>query len=170
MAEASMYRWKPGTSIGVAAPVAAAELDRIREENEGVLRASDVVKESRPDEAPLHPAFEWDDEKAAELYRQNQARNVIRSLTVVQTDKPNAPAMPVYLHVAPKDDAKGQQYLPTMEVMGDEELRNRAIMDAIAQLKGWQKRYGHIRELAGVVDAIRETAAEVGSGVLAGAA
>lgn len=153
------YRWKPGAGVPVRADVAGAELERIRAANEGVLRPADVVAESEPAEAPLHPAFEWDDERAADLYRQDQARQVIRSLRVVRAGEEAADPQPVYLHVAPADDPRGQQYLPTAEVMADEELRSRALAEAVAQLRGWQKRYGGIRELAGVSAAIDQAAA-----------
>jgi hypothetical protein len=68
--------------LGVDAQTAGEELDRIRKEH-GTLEPGTVVDESRPDEAPLHPAFEWHDPKAAELYREHQAKDLIKRVRVV---------------------------------------------------------------------------------------
>jgi hypothetical protein len=68
--------------LGVDAQTAGEELDRIRQEH-GTLEPGTVVDESRPEEAPLHPAFEWCDPKAAELYREHQATHLIKQVRVV---------------------------------------------------------------------------------------
>jgi len=41
-----------------------------------------VVDESRPEDAPLHSRFEWDDEVAGEAFRRQQAAQMIRSVEV----------------------------------------------------------------------------------------
>ena len=57
----SNYEFRNGAHIkGVTADQAGDELARIYVEK-GELTAPLVVDESRPEEAPLHPAFEWDD-------------------------------------------------------------------------------------------------------------
>ena len=57
------------------------ELERIYETN-GVLTPEAVVDDARPDDAPLHSHFEWDDALAGEQYRLVQARHLIRAVTV----------------------------------------------------------------------------------------
>ena len=73
--------------LGVDAQTAGEELDRIRKEH-GTLEPGTVVDESRPEEAPLHPAFEWHDPKAAELYREHQATHLIKQVRVVVEPRP----------------------------------------------------------------------------------
>jgi hypothetical protein len=73
--------------LGVDAQTAGEELDRIRKER-GTLGPGAVVDESRPDEAPLHPVFEWCDPVAAEKYREHQATNLIRQVRVVVEPRP----------------------------------------------------------------------------------
>lgn len=68
--------------LGVNAQTAGEELDRIRQEH-GTLEPGTVVDESRPEAAPLHPAFEWDDPVAAEKYREHQASHLIKQVRVV---------------------------------------------------------------------------------------
>ncbi len=57
----------------------AAELEAIENER-GQLKPEDVVTVAANPEHPLHDCFEWDDTMAAEQYRIDQARTLIRSV------------------------------------------------------------------------------------------
>ena len=83
----SSYKWRQGLRLAKAidANTGADELARINRQY-GALTAVAVVDESRDEDAVLHLAFEWDDEKAGEWYRHDQARRLIRSLVVVNDD------------------------------------------------------------------------------------
>ena len=83
------YRYRPGTRVAVPAQVAGEALEAIRERcaarDERMLTGA-VVEAARPCDAPLHPAFSWDDSVAGEKWRRHEARNLIRSVMVVTTD------------------------------------------------------------------------------------
>lgn len=99
------YAFKQGARYGVDAQVVGEELERIQKEH-GVTTPGAVVEASRPDDAPLHPVFEWRDEVAAEGYRKWQARNLIKSVTVIeQRDGKDVP-VPVYVHVPASEPAE----------------------------------------------------------------
>lgn len=67
------------------------ELRRIYSEN-GTLTPQMVVDAARPDEAPLHDRFEWDDSVAGEKYRLVQAGVLIRKAHVkIETGEPRGP-------------------------------------------------------------------------------
>lgn len=53
----------------------------------GELTAPLVVESARPSDAPLHPFFEWDDARAAEAHRLEQARSMIRRVRFVVEDE-----------------------------------------------------------------------------------
>lgn len=62
-------------------------LAEIREEMnalivDGVLRPADVVDAARNPNSSMHSQFEWDDGEAAEAYRLQQARSLIRRVKV----------------------------------------------------------------------------------------
>lgn len=76
-----IYKWKAGAQIRADANIAGAMCARLADE--GRLTARALLDENRPASAPLHDAFEWDDTAAAELYREGQARQIIRCLCVV---------------------------------------------------------------------------------------
>ena len=145
------FEWKAGSRFPVKAETAGRELERIAAENDGELRPPDVVEASRPEEAPLHPCFTWDDREAAELYRCVEARHVIRSI-VVQPDQDDQPARLMYVSVVPSSGERA--YVDTAVVMSDAALREQALADALSELAAWQRRNAHLTELADIFAAI----------------
>jgi len=49
---------------------------------EGVLTPSGIIKEAKNPKSPLHSLFEWNNNRAAQLYRLTQARSVIRRANI----------------------------------------------------------------------------------------
>jgi hypothetical protein len=119
------YNFRNGYRAAVSAEIAGTELDRIQRDN-GELTAQLVVDESRPDDAPLHPAFEWNDAIAAEEHRKHQARTMIRSIQVAEDGNP---AEPVYVHIK-----SAGSYVPTGEVVQRLDLYEEAYRDAQSRL------------------------------------
>lgn len=76
-----VYQWKPGARIRADAQEAGEILNRL--EREGRLSAKGLLDESRPEDAPLHKEFEWNDGVAAENWREHQARHIIGSILVI---------------------------------------------------------------------------------------
>ena len=101
--------WKnhPGANHAVDADSAFDELERIRFENNGRLTPKAVVQESTPKEAVLHNEFEWRNGVAGNLWREHQARNIIKQIIVID-DKDKNETRPAYVHVhiADKSDDK----------------------------------------------------------------
>ena len=105
--------------------LAASELARICNEN-GLLTPVAVLDAARDENNPLHPAFEWDDSKAAEIYRRSQAQDLIYSVEIVREDfQPE----PVYFH---SQSAGG--YMPMQEVVRRVDLLAEARQKAHARL------------------------------------
>lgn len=108
-----VYQFRPGTrSAGVKAQVVGEELERIRA-RDGKLETATVVDEARPEGAPLHPVFEWNDSVAADEYRLWQARALVRSVEVAPEKKGEEPA-PAYVHVRATGEDPG--YYQSVEV------------------------------------------------------
>lgn len=98
------YAFRTGAQIKGAKPDAVAgELTRIATERGGIS-APVLVEESKPAGAALHPCFEWHDKKAGALYREHQARQIIKSVTVIKDDRPPAPLITYCPEVATQDD------------------------------------------------------------------
>ena len=85
-----MNTWRNGTHIKTSADIAAKVFDELAVKNQ--LNAQSLVDASRPDEAPLHPEFEWNDAIAAEEWRKQRARNLITALVVIEEKEEEADA------------------------------------------------------------------------------
>lgn len=152
-----VYQWHEGSRIGkVAAQVAGESLEATRQRNDGVLTPEGVVEDARPDDAPLHPCFEWDDETAAGLFRESQARDIIRSLRIVKIDdEPTPVPIRAYVHID-EHDVHGRCYVRAQDAMLDQDMREQVLAQALTELRAWQARYKELRELKQVFEAIAQ--------------
>lgn len=64
------------------AAIIGPELQRL--DDTGAATPPAIVDAARPDEAVLHPYFEWDNDRAAEAYREHQAETIVRTVRVVR--------------------------------------------------------------------------------------
>ena len=139
--------WK--RNMSVKADVAAAELERIREENpEGILDPEDVVFASTDEDAVLHKLFTWDDKKAAHGYRIEQAKYIIRNLVTVE-DTEDEPIMTRAIV-----STGNRMYQPITTVLSDADLRSRLLDAAKAEMLAFKMKYRHLQELAAVFQAM----------------
>lgn len=130
----------------------ATELEIIRKKNKGILRPAEVVAFASDPQTALHKHFEWRDTRAAEEYRLEQARQVIRC-TVRVVDKDLAPIR-VYVSLE-VDRRAGDSYRTLEDVMNDDVLRGRLLAQALREAESWRQRYERFAELAPIVQAIR---------------
>lgn len=82
------------------------------EDPEHCLKPKDVVEAARPEESPIHSHFEWDDTRAAEAHRLNQAGKLIARVEMEITLR-GAPVQNVKVktyHYLPADRKVGRGY------------------------------------------------------------
>jgi len=152
-----VFKWKQNARVSVAPEVAAQELARIAEKV--ALTPEAVVKEARKKRNPLHHYFEWDDSLAAEHYRCEQARYMIRSLevTIVPNAKQPEKTLTVrsYLSVGSGiEDGKDSQFHSIEAVVSDSELRDQVLRKIWNRLLALKQQYQHLTELKAVWEAI----------------
>jgi len=151
------YRWKPGipAKLGADAQTIGVELAALVLSHQDRLTARVIVDEARPSNSPLHPLFEWDDVAAAELYRETQARLVMRSIEVIQEGQ-----APQRMFVAVVEQVSGEEqraYVTTARVMSDPELTAQVLQQAMDYIESFRGRYGHFKELAQVADQAQQS-------------
>ena len=123
--QAPRYSFKPGARIkgGVDAQTVGETLHQIAEEEGGITPAV-VVNVSRPEDAPLHPCFTWDDAVAAEEHRKSEARNLVRVVRVEPTEE-QAP-VPAFVNITRVDEGASRKsfsyYVPSDVVATDANL------------------------------------------------
>lgn len=137
------------------------ELEALRESNDGLLRAEDVVEyaKSNPDSA-LHRRLLWDDSAAAHAYRLFQARQLIRVHVIVS----ESVHMPVRAYVSLTADRKqvGGGYRAIEDVLSDAERKAALLRQALNEAASWREKYKSLKEL-GEVFAALERVRPVGS-------
>lgn len=122
-------------------------LDGIRKGHGGRLTPKNVVEAARADNHPLHPYFEWDRDKAAQLYLEEQARTIIRCVRVIDEEGTERPA---FLSIK---DKSGTSYRSIEDVLESRDLQLLVMKQAERDLEAFQERY---RELTDICDLIRE--------------
>jgi hypothetical protein len=147
------YEYVPGSRVPVSAQVAGETLDDIAEQNGGRLVPRQVWRTAAPDNHPLHRCFEWNDAKCGLLYRDEQARRLIRSVVVCQVGDVDAPE-PVRAFVNMQTPDGETPYMRIAAVLSDEELATQLLARALAEARAWQRRYRHLEQLHEVFAAI----------------
>ena len=130
------YKWKPNSRIGINAETAGAVMDGL--EQRGALTAKNILDESRPTEAPLHNEFEWDDVKAAEEYRLQQARHIINCLLI--EDDSQQETVRAFFNLA----ESAPEYRSIRTIMADETQSEALLQVAIQELQAFERKYAQI--------------------------
>ena len=120
-------------------------LARIAAQNGGNLSPHDVVEAARADRHPLHRHFEWDDAKAAEAYRLDQARHLIR---IVRVERPDDQE-PVRAFISVAD--RGVSYRTIDDVLGSARLQAIVLDQAQRDLEAFEKRYRELEDVCSVI-------------------
>lgn len=117
------------------------------------ITAEHVVKMARSKSSALHDYFEWDNNKAGNEYRLEQARRLLRRITI--TRDPDH-GKPVQVFVSLSNDRKnsGGGYRLMREVLSDSELREELVKTALSEFQAMRRRYQRVTELSSVFAAI----------------
>lgn len=154
------YIWTGGARIRANAQLIGNELETLQQENQGRLTARVVVESARDATSPLHPVFEWDNVRAAELYREEQARYVLRCIRVVNArDEHGTPTQTMHAFVNLTEtvgDDEQRSYIPIAHVLSDHDLMRKALAQAAGELRSFEDRYSSFKVIAEAGRAARE--------------
>lgn len=136
------------------------ELEQLAEQHDGLVTPGAVVERARDPESPLHDRFTWDDSEAAERWRLEEARQLLRVFVV---ERPAEGAFtPVRAFVSLSTDrAAGGGYRTLQSVMNDEQLRAQMLRDALVELRSFEQKYRQLERLSPVFRAVERVAAAV---------
>lgn len=140
-------------------PEVVAELQRIANDNGGLLTAEAVVQAAASTRSILHSKFEWDDTEAARKYRLDQARQLIR-VTVTYIDREHTTPMRVFVSLSSDRYVGNGGYRLTTNVLSDAQYRKQLLEDALADMQRYEQKYSHLRELASIFSAYRKVKAK----------
>lgn len=113
-------------------------LEELANRNGGTLQPAVLVEEATNEASPLHAYFEWDDSEAGKLYREDQARSLIRSIKIeIKASEPISVRAFVSL---PADRESGAGYRMFKDVIDNEFLRRQLGEEINQKIMQWQKK------------------------------
>ena len=139
------YEWKTGWLYEKVDPQKVGEeLDRIEAKSSGVLETGAVLAyaESRPRSA-LHKCFEWDDEKAAHLYRKDTVYRIVNNLRVKRVSGGKVTLYRKRYHLR---SAGG--YVSKTEIEQDADAGEEFLALAKSALMSWLERFEELQDIA----------------------
>lgn len=162
------FGWKNGARHKVSPQIAGEHLASLREQNGGALTARIVVNDAQAPVSPLHSEFVWNDAEAADQYRLEQARGLLRSLVVIresERDDGEPRTHRAYAFVTPPvEESSGDTesaeptaagaYVAMDDALGDPRMRAQILARAKDEFASARRRYAGLQELAGVFAAI----------------
>lgn len=129
------YVYRESGSAPVPAQIVGEELERIRLASDGKLTPPAIVEAAEPKRSPLHPCFEWENTKAGKLWREHQARNLVR---IVHARYEESEPVPAYVHVRVSKDGEPSRpyYQSTTVAVQDVDEWESAIDQLSVKLRG----------------------------------
>lgn len=146
-----VYAFKQGAQIKANPQIAGEMCERLAEE--GRLTARDLVEENRPETAPLHSAFEWNDDIAAENWREQQARHIIACL--ITRDEKKEPVR-CFFNIVRSEPT----YRHIDSILQSVDDTQRLLQTALSELQAFERKYSKLQELAQVFEAIELAVAQ----------
>lgn len=140
------YTWKSGSHIRVPAQIAGEMCEGLAAK--GCLTAETLVDLNRPEGAPLHGAFEWRDDVAAEEYRKQQARHIISCICIKREE---AEPVKVFYNI----ERRSPVYKSIESILQSPDDTDALLTTALGELTALQKKYAAIKRLAPVWDAVQ---------------
>lgn len=126
------------------------QLEKIKKKK-GLLTANLVLEEAVNKESPLHEVFEWDNGKAATLYRLQQANALISHIDVMIIRDGQEERHQAFVNVVIEEGGKNSHYLrgylSIEEAMTNDNYRAQVLATAVSELTYWREKYKSYQEL-----------------------
>lgn len=115
----------------------------------GTLTPRAVVDDASDPRSPLHSQFEWDNDLAADKYRIEQARRLIRKVRVDVEIEEIAVSTVRYVH-DPQLPAGEQGYVEAASLRSDEDLAREALAHELERVKAALDRARNVSQALGL--------------------
>ena len=126
-----------------------ADAQKVAEEiGFGDFTPMEVLEKAKDETTELHKCFEWNDSIAAEKYRLEQAKNIIRMLVYEKGTKEQQ----VVRYYA-KTETK-HVYQPTKQFLVQEDEYQGLLRRALAELEAFKNKYHTLTELENIFEAM----------------
>ena len=151
----NQYRPRKGARFTVAQ---ANAIGRVLEKIGFDARPQQLVDAARPADSPIHRFFEWNNAKAAEAHRVQQARLYINHIDViVLTDEGEKPKKAFHSVIVNRGESSSRGYCSLETIVENEDLTAQVVARALRQANYWSDQYKEFSsypELRGIFAAI----------------
>ena len=134
------YKYRINGIVKAPAEVTGEVCQNIINE-EGTVTPKKLVDVSRPKDAPLHDEFEWNDDVAAEKYREEQARQIIKNIVIIDF-------VPT--------DTRQHEYVTIDTALNNADWRNNLIESAKRDMLSFIHKYKRLGELNKIIADMNE--------------
>ena len=154
MTQNFVYSWQPGTEriYGNHDPnKVAEEILSIGEEP----TSKQIVDKARDESTELHGMFEWNNDVAAEKYREVQANKIVNALKIVNVglNDSNADEQPKTVKLMHHIEGK-PGFVTITRIMSDDDMYQKLLEQAKADLRSFKVKYSMLTELKPIFDLI----------------
>lgn len=129
-------------------------LRQVAERNGGELDVDKAIEAARARNSPLHRHLEWDDKAAADGFRREQMRSIIRCIRIVGEEEQRPRA---FLSIA--DESGHRSYRQLADVQRSTELQLAVLRQAERDLDAFMRRYRDIQDICEMVRPAKDTLA-----------
>jgi hypothetical protein len=120
------------------------------------LTPKELVEAARDIDSPLHNEFEWNDTKAAQKYREWQARYIISSIELEIINVPNDPTeveleiesveeKPIGVKFYHALESNGTGYENVLSIATDEEKHKKLLENCLKDAESFREKYDTLR-------------------------
>lgn len=155
-----------GHALPIKPSVAGKCLYDIYKSNNHKLTADVVLKKAKSKSHPLHSCFEWNNSKAAQAYRLNQARKIIACVVIEKMVGRKSVSVRAFLNIKQDEkgnlthnpfNSKGQNYFVTMsDAMQNDFMRVYTVEAAILEINRWMEKYKNLKKLSSLFKVIKK--------------
>jgi len=133
-----------------------AELKSLYANYGGLLVPEAIVQHAKNPKSALHNSFEWNDTVAAQKYRLEQARRLLR--VTVEFIEVDGTAEPIRVFCSLSQDREGDGgYRAMVDILNDRQMRAMMLSDALRDIEIFTEKYGRLKELVTIIKAMKKT-------------
>lgn len=160
MGNAFTYKYRIDGLIKTPAAVAGKVCQDIIDK-EGAVTPKKLVDVSRPKEAPLHNEFEWNNKIAAEKFREEQARQIIKNIVAIEiTEEASEPERIVCWKNCDRafvpTDERIHKYVTIETALANNDWRENLLRAARKDMIAFVTKYKRLTELGPIIKGMED--------------
>jgi hypothetical protein len=157
--EEKKYSFRDGYNCKANPEIVGKRIEKLEKKNNGEVTPELVVEDAKNEKSPLHNCFEWNNDKAGERYRIQQARSLLGSLVVDIIIVKESIEVRAFVNLKTPD--KEQSYCSFLIAKDDKYKMGLILQQAKNDLIRYTERYKIYKELLEITQQIKVIAESI---------